>query len=58
MIPYLNDPQKEGNNVHSCKYLLLLFNKLSNVFLQLGTLGSKVDDLNFPGETTLKLLIH
>lgn len=58
MILHLDEPQKECNSVHSCKYLLLLFNKVFNAFLQLGTLGYKVNNLNFPGETTLKLLIH
>lgn len=52
MILPLDDLQKGCDGVRSCKYLLLLFKKAFNAFLQLGALGTKVNNLNFPGERT------
>lgn len=52
MILPLDDLQKGCDGVHSCKYLLLLFKKAFNAFLQLGALGNEVNNLNFPGERT------
>lgn len=43
MILPLDDLQKGRDGVHSCKYLLLLFKKAFNAFLQLGALGNEVN---------------